>query len=87
MVIHKRVFTPLQDISTCIIQAVNQTSNSTMAVTENLMPRCKIFCKYHVVEFEERLTASIIRVERSQRDVKTLLWITKNYKIDYEKLC
>ena len=71
-VIHKRVFTPLRDISTSTIDSVNQTLNSTMTFTENVMPKHKIFCKCY---------CWILRMidRRSWRGVKTLLWITRNY--------
>ena len=79
-VIHKRVFTPLQDISTSTIDSVNQTLNSTMTFTENVMPKHKIFCKCY---------CWILRMidRRSWRGVKTLLWITRNYRINNKKLC
>ena len=59
--------------------------SSIMVITEKFMPKCKIFCKKCHVEVEEWLTASIIW--RFRRGVKTLLSITKNYRINYKKLC
>ena len=50
-VIHKRVFTPHQDILTCIIKAVNQTLNPTMAFTENLQLAVK-YSVNAIVELE-----------------------------------
>ena len=67
-VICKRVFTPLQDLLTRKIEAVDHSSNSKMAFAFTKNPNANA-----IVEFEECSTASIIRVGRSQRGVKTLL--------------
>ena len=44
-VIHKRVFIPLRNLPTRIIEAVNHSSNSTIAFTRKITARCKIVCK------------------------------------------
>ena len=60
------------------IEAVNHFSNSTIALTKNFTAiAVKYFVTYAIVEFEEYLTASIIRVGRFRRGVKTLLWVTE----------
>ena len=60
-VIHKRVFTPLWSLPTQIKEAVNHSSNSTTALLEKIMARWNFFGNA-IVEFEEWLTASTIRV-------------------------
>ena len=67
---------------TRIMDVVNHSSNSTIAFTKKKKkkkntPRHNFFLVNAIFEFEERLTASIIRVGRFQRGVKTLLWITE----------
>ena len=85
MVIHKRVFTPLRNISTVYNRGCQlDVKLSNWQFQKILRPDVKFSVKA-IVEFEEWLTTSIIRVERSQRGVKTILWITKNYRINYEK--
>ena len=42
-VIHKRVFTPLRDLPTRIIEAIDRSSNPTMTFAFTKNPR--IFCK------------------------------------------
>ena len=64
--IHKRVS------HTWIIEALNHSSNSTIAFTENFSSRCYVFCKY-IVEFEVWLAASIVFVEISRREVWQLV--------------
>ena len=44
-VIHKRAFIPLRNLPTRIIEAVNHSSNSTIAFTRKITARCKIVCK------------------------------------------
>ena len=61
---------------TRIIEAVNHFSNSTIAFIKILQLALKCFVNA-IVEFEEWLTASIIRDGRFRRGVKTLLWITQ----------
>ena len=61
---------------TRIIEAVNHSSNSTMAFTKFFTASRNFFVNA-VVEFEEWLTASFIRVGRLWRGVRTLLWITE----------
>ena len=53
-------------------EAVDQTSNLTAAITENVTTRRKLSV-IAIDEFEEWLTVSIIRVGRSRRGVKTLV--------------
>ena len=70
-VIHKRVFTPLRDLPTRIIEAIDHSSNSTMAFAQKILG---FFVNANaIVEFEKWSIASIIRVGRSRRGVKTLL--------------
>ena len=66
------------------IEAVNHYSNSTIALTKNFTSSRNFFLVNATVEFEEWLKASIIRVGRFRRGVKTLLC---NYRINYQKLC
>ena len=60
-----------------MIEAVNHSSNSTTAFTKNVTSSRNFFLVNAIVEFEEWLTAFIIRVGRFRRGVKTLLWITE----------
>ena len=62
---------------TRIIEAVNHSSNSTIAFTRNLTSSRNVLLVNAIAEFEEWLTVSIIRVRRFRRGVKTLLWITE----------
>ena len=59
------------------IEAVNHSSNSTIAFTKCFTSSRIFFLVNAIVEFEEWLTASIIRVRRFWRGVKILLWITE----------
>ena len=43
----QRVFTPLRDLPTRIIEAIEHSSNSTMAFAFTKNPRRKIVCKCH----------------------------------------
>ena len=52
-VIHKRVFTPLRDLLTRIIEAIDHSSNSTMAFAFTKNPRRNSFFVNAIVEFEE----------------------------------
>ena len=72
-----------RDLPTRIIEAIDHSSNSTMAFAFTKNPRRKIYVNA-IVEFEEWSIASIIRVVRSRGGVKTLLWIIR---INYQKLC
>ena len=62
---------------TRIIEAVNHSSNSTIAFTKKITSSHKFFLVNAIVEVEEWLTTSVIRVGRFRRGVKTLLWITE----------
>ena len=62
---------------TRIIEAVNHSSNSTIAFTKKFTSSRNFLLVNAIVEFGEWLTASIIRVGRFRRGVKTLLWITE----------
>ena len=62
---------------TRIIEAVNPSSNSTITFTKKITSSRNFFRVNPIVGFEEWLTASIIRVGRFRRGVKTLLWITE----------
>ena len=46
-VIHKRVFTPPRDLMTRIIEAIDHSSNSTMAFTKKFTSRIFCKCKCH----------------------------------------
>ena len=66
---------------TRIIQAVNHSSNATIAFTKKFLQLAVNIFVNAFVEFEEWLTASFIRVGRFQRGVETLLWIIHDFRI------
>ena len=85
---------------TRIIEAVNQSSNSTIAFTKKKkkIHLAVIFLVNAIVEFEKWLTISIIREEDSGRKIREedtpLRKITErcensfvDYRINYQKLC
>ena len=75
----KRFFTPLRDLPTQIIEAVDYSSNSTIAFAFTIGNLNVI------VDLKECSVAPIIRVGRSRRGVKTLFL---NYGMHlYQKLC
>ena len=82
-VIHKRVFTPLRDLPTRIIEAIDHSSNSTMAFAFTKNPR--IFCKCKCHCWVWRMVDSLYYSSRkiSERCENSFL----NYRINYQKLC
>ena len=84
-VIHKRVFPPLRDLLTWIVEAANHSSNSTMLITGYFTASGSIFCKCHCWDW----SAHIMQVKISRWGVNTLLWITKyitkNFVIHYDR--
>ena len=82
-VIQKRVFTPLRDLPTRIIEAIDHSSNSTMAFAFTKNPR--IFCKCKCHCWVWRMVDSLYYSSRkiSERCENSFV----NYKIYYQKLC
>ena len=87
-VIHKRVFTPPWDLTTRIIEAIDHSSNSTMAFTKNFMSRifCKCKCHCWVWRMIDSLYYSSWKIpgrcenscELQNKLPKALLFITKD---------
>ena len=70
---------------TRIKEAVNHSSSSTVAFTKKKLHLAVIFFLVNaIVEFEEWLTTSIIRVGRFRRGVK---FFFVDYRMNYQKLC
>ena len=82
-VIHKRVFTPLWDLPTRIIEAIDHSSNSTMAFAFTKNPRLKIFCKCHCWVW--RMIDSLYYSSRKVPGRCENSFV--NYRINYQKLC
>ena len=82
-VIHKRVFTPLRDLPTRIIEAIDHSSNSTMAFAFTKNPRIFCKCKYHCSVW--RMVDSLYYSSRkiSERCENSF----QDYRINYQKLC
>ena len=82
-VIHKRVFTPLRDLPTRIIEAIDHSSNSTMAFafTKNPGIFCKCKCHCWVWRMVDSLYYSSRKI--SERCENSFL----DYRIYYQKLC
>ena len=82
-VIQKRVFTPLRDLPTRIIEAIDHSSNSTMAFAFTKNPR--IFCKCKCHCWAWRMVDSLYYSSRktSERCENSFV----NYRIYYQKLC
>ena len=82
-VIQKRVFTPLRDLPTRIIEAIDHSSNSTMAFAFTKDPR--IFCKCKCYCWVWRMVDSLYYSSRkiSERCENSFV----NYRIYYQKLC
>ena len=82
-VIQKRVFTPLRDLPTRIIEAIDHSSNSTMAFAFTKNPR--IFCKCKCHCWVWRMVDSLYYSSRkiSERCENSFV----NYRIYYQKLC
>ena len=81
-VIHKRVYTPPQDLTTWIIEAIDHSSNSTMAFTKNLGLGfcCKCKCHWWVWRMINSLYYSSRKIpERCENSFV-------NYRINYQKL-
>ena len=81
-VIQKRVFTPLRDLPTRIIEAIDHSSNSTMAFAFTKNPR--IFCKCKCHCWVWRMVDSLYYSSRkiSKRCENSFV----NYRIYYQKL-
>ena len=77
-VIHKRVFTPLRDLPTRIIEAIDHSSNSTMAFAFTKNPSK---CHCWVWRMVDSLYYS------SQKIPKRCENSFVNYRIYYQKLC
>ena len=80
---HKRVFTPLRDLPTRIIEAIDHFSDSTMAFAFTENPR--IFCKCKCHCWVWRMVDSLYYLSRkiSERCENSFV----NYRIYYQKLC
>ena len=83
LVIHKRVFTPLWDLPTRIIEAIEHSSNSTMAFAFTKNPRRKIVCKCHCWVW--RMIDSLYYSSRKVPGRCENSFV--NYRINYQKLC
>ena len=81
--IHKRVFTPLRDLPTRIIEAIDHSSNSTMAFTFAKNPRRNFFCKCHCWVW--RMIDSLYYPSRKVPGRCENSFV--NYSINYQKLC
>ena len=83
-VIHKRVFTPLRDLPTRIIEAIDHSSNSTIAFAFTKNPTRNIFfCKCQCWVW--RMINSLYHSSR-----KVPGWCENcfvNYRINYQKPC
>ena len=82
-VIHKRVFTPPRDLTTWIIEAIDHSSNSTLAFTKYFTSRifCKCKCHCWVWRMVDNLYYSSRKIpERCENSFV-------NYRINYQKLC
>ena len=82
-VLHKRVFTPSRDLTVWIIEAINHSSNSTMAFTQNLTSR--IFCKCKCHCWVWRMINSLCYSSRKIPERCENFFV--NYRINYQKLC
>ena len=82
-VIHKRVFTPLPDLPTRIIEAIDHSSNSTMAFTKTFMSR--IFCKCKCHCWVWRMIDSLYYLSRKIRERYENSFL--NCRINYQKFC
>ena len=82
-VIHKRVFTPLRDLPTRIIEAIDHSSNSTMAFAFTKNPR--IFCKCKCYCWVSRMVDSLYYSSRKIQEGCENTFV--NYRIYYQKLC
>ena len=95
-VIYKRVFTPLLDLPTRIIGAVNHYSNSTMAITEKFTAShihfflffFFFFCNCHCWVWRMIDSFYIIyRPNSSQKIRRGVITFFVDYRKNYEKLC
>ena len=82
-VIQKRVFTPLRDLPTRIIEAIDHSSNSTMAFAFTKNPR--IFCKCKCHCWVWRMVDSLYYSSRKISEKCENSFV--NYRIYYQKLC
>ena len=82
-VIHKRVSTPPRDLTTWITEAIDHSSNSTMAFTKKFTSR--IFCKCKCHCWVWRMIDSLYY--SSQKIPERFENSFVNYKIKYQKLC
>ena len=80
---HKRVFTPLRDLPTRIIEAIDHSSNSTVAFAFIKNPRRKFFCKCHCWIW--RMIDSLFYSSRKVLGSCENSFV--NYRINYQKLC
>ena len=82
-IIHKRVFTPPQDLTTRIIEAIDHSSISSMAFTKKFTSGifCKCKCHCRVWRMIDSLYYSSRKIpERCENSFV-------NYRIDYQNLC
>ena len=79
----QKSFTPLRDLPTRIIEAIDHSSNSTMAFAFTKNPRIFCKCKYHCWVW--RMVDSLYYSSRkiSERCENSFL----DYRIYYQKLC
>ena len=82
-VIHKIVFALLRDFPTRIIEAIDHSSNSTMAFAFKKNPRRKCFCKCHCWVW--RMIDSLCYSSRKVPGRCENSFV--NYKLNYQKLC
>ena len=82
-VIYKRVFTPLLDLPTRIIEAIDHSSNSTIVFAFTKNPR--IFCKCKCHCWVWRMIDSLYYSSRKVPGRCENSFV--NYRINYQKLC
>ena len=75
-VIHKRVFTPPRALTTWIIEAIDHSSNSTMAFTKKITSR--IFCKCKCQSEDPGEVWKLFCELPQNKLPKALLFITKD---------
>ena len=84
-VIHKRVFTPLRDLPTRIIEAIDHSSNSTMAfVFIKKILDVSFFCKCHCWVWRMMIDGLYYWSRKVPGKCENSF---VNYRINYQKLC
>ena len=79
----KRVFTPLGDLSTRVIEAIDHSPNSTIAFAFTKNPRYKIFSKCHCWVWRMIDSLYYMSCKMPGRCENSFV----NYRINYQKLC